>query len=110
MDKTLLRLPDLQELMSEIKLISAEIKNRGRISELDKLKLIQLSTLLKDQIQTLNKNVVNAFENNPFGNLSPKLSSDLAEFLDSLNQINQIINLTITNGQIQSSVLKKFVK
>jgi phosphoserine phosphatase RsbU/P len=48
MDATLIRLPDLQELLSEIQLVKVKIKNREQISNLDRSRLIQLSALLRD--------------------------------------------------------------
>jgi PAS domain S-box-containing protein len=99
MDTTLLKLPDLQELLSEILLISTEIKNRGQISALNRSKLIQLSALLKEQSQTLDKNVTNALKNNPLGNLSPKLSGDLAKFLKGIKQISQNLDQIVTDSQ-----------
>ncbi len=86
MDTTLLRVPDLQEILTEIKLIGLKTNIEINSSYLSRLN--QLSELLRLQSKTLDRNLNTAFNNNSSGNLSPKLKSDLAELLQNFKQIS----------------------
>jgi phosphoserine phosphatase RsbU/P len=119
MDTTLQKLPDLQEIMAKIEFIGLQINSRNEISTLERSQIDQLLALLEDNSKNLNRNLNTAFTNNRFGNLSPKLTSDLQEVLLDLDKIEQdLIQVTqddrklsidtITLSRITNQKLFKF--
>lgn len=102
MDATLIRLPDLQQILTEIESIARATKNRKSITSVDELRLVQLSAFLKEQSQTINRNLTTSFKNNSLNNLSPKLSQDLSILLDLIKEINQSLDQAIADSRILS--------
>jgi phosphoserine phosphatase RsbU/P len=110
MDTNLLRLPELQEILAEVQSIGLKISNRIQISPEEKLRLTQLSALLYEQSQTLDKNVNNAIKNNPTGNLSTKISKDLNDIVRNLKKISENLNRVVESNQKLSLTTINLVK
>ncbi|WP_246828947.1 SpoIIE family protein phosphatase [Synechococcus sp. PCC 7502] len=102
MDTTLLRLPAIQQILTEIEFITRETSNRGFLTASEESRLNQLSALLKEQSQTLNTNLNNSFKNNPANNLSPKLGADLGKLLDNFKQISQDLDQAVAKNKTLS--------
>jgi len=100
MDATLLKLPELQQILTEIEIISRGTNIRGYVNSVETSRLIQLSAFLREQAQTLSRNVNNSFKNNPLGNLSPRLSRNLSQLLDNLKEVTISLDQNVPNNQI----------
>ena len=79
-DATLIKMPEIQKILSEIRLISQKISLRSEALPEESAQLITLSGRLREINNDLAINREVAFENNPQGNLRGKLSEDLKSF------------------------------
>ncbi|AFZ00105.1 PP2C family protein-serine/threonine phosphatase [Calothrix sp. PCC 6303] len=89
MDATLLKLPNIQRTLGEIKLHSQSIILRQQDSINDRVKLIELLAILKQYNQELRKNVENSFNDNPTGNLRPKLEANIELLNNTIDLLTQ---------------------
>ena len=87
MDATLLKIPEMQKLLSEIRLISQKNSLRSDATPEERAKLITLAGKLRELNQDLAINMEVGFSNNPHGNLRPKLSQDLIKFNSVVEQL-----------------------
>ena len=95
MDATLIKLPEIQKILSDIRLISEKISLGYNPTQDDRIQLVALSVKLRELNNTLAINMNVSFKNNHYGNLESKLSDDfksfnflaeqLAKTLDKLN-------------------------
>ena len=74
MDATLLKLPAMQKILSESRLICQRSSSRSDATPEERAKLIILAGKLRELNQDLSINMEVGFSNNPRGNLLPKLS------------------------------------
>jgi serine phosphatase RsbU (regulator of sigma subunit) len=81
---TWLNLPEMQKILSEIRLISQKISLRSDPTPEEKAQLITLSSKLREINDDLAINMEVAFSNNPQGNLRLKLTLNL-------NKINSLV-------------------
>ncbi|MBC6434338.1 PP2C family protein-serine/threonine phosphatase [Nostoc sp. HG1] len=87
MDATLLKLPEMQKILSEIRLISRKNSLRSDATPEERAKLISLAGKLREINQDLAINMEVGFSNNPQGNLRPKLSEHLKIFNSVVEQL-----------------------
>ena len=87
MDATLLKLPQMQKILSEIRLISGKSSLRSDATPDERAKLITLAGKLRELNQDLAINMEVGFSNNPQGNLRPKLSQHLTQFNSVVEQL-----------------------
>ncbi len=87
MDATLLKMPEMQKILSEIRLISQKNSLRSNATPEERAKLITLAGKLRELNQDLAINMEVGFSNNPHGNLRPKLSHDLIIFNSVVEQL-----------------------
>ncbi len=87
MDATLLKLPEMQKILSEISLISRKNSLRSDATPEERAKLISLAGKLREINQDLVINMEVGFSNNPQGNLRPKLSEHLKIFNSVVEQL-----------------------
>ena len=95
MDATLIKLPEIQKILSDIRFISEKISLGYNPTQDDRIQLVALSVKLRELNNTLAINMDVSFKNNHYGNLESKLSDDfksfnflaeqLAKTLDKLN-------------------------
>ncbi|MBD1829703.1 SpoIIE family protein phosphatase [Microcoleus vaginatus GB1-A2] len=95
MDATLLKIPEIQKILSEIRLISQKISLRSDATPEERAQLITLSSRLREINDDLAINMEVAFSNNPQGNLRPKLTQDLKNFNYMIKQLTKQLNKTI---------------
>jgi len=98
MDATLLKIPEMQKILSEIRLISQKNSLLSHAQPEKRAKLITLAGKLRELNQDLAINMEVGFSNNPHGNLRSKLSDNLTKFnsvVDLLTaQLDKLINPT----------------
>lgn len=98
MDAILLKLPEMQKILSEIRLISQKNSFRSDATPEERAKLITLAGKLRELNQDLAINMEVRSNNNPHGNLRQKLSEDLTKFnpiAEQLTgQLDKLINPT----------------
>lgn len=87
MDATLLKLPEMQKILSEIRLISQKNRARSDATPEKRAQLITLAGKLRELNQDLAINMEVGFSNNPHGNLRPKLSEPLRNFNSVVEQL-----------------------
>jgi serine phosphatase RsbU (regulator of sigma subunit) len=95
MDATLMKLPEIQIILSDIRIISEKISLGYNPTQDDRIQLVALSVKLRELNNTLAINMDVSFKNNHYSNLESKLSDDfksfnflaeqLAKTLDKLN-------------------------
>ncbi len=95
MDATLMKLPEIQKILSDIRIISEKISLGYNPTQDDRIQLVALSVKLRELNNTLAINMDVSFKNNHYSNLESKLSDDfksfnflaeqLAKTLDKLN-------------------------
>ncbi|MEG4800771.1 SpoIIE family protein phosphatase [Microcoleus sp. ARI1-B5] len=95
MDATLLKLPEMQKILSEIRLISQKSSARSDATPEERAKLITLAGKLREINQDLAINMEVGFNNNPHGNLIPKLSEHLTKFNSVVEQLTGQIDKLI---------------
>lgn len=104
MDATLLKLPEMQKNLAEIRLLSQKVSLRSEVIPEQRSQLITLSGQLKEINKDLAINLEVAFKNNPQGNLRPKLSEHLKNFNSVVEQLTQQLDRLITpTASIDSS-------
>ncbi|MEG4516804.1 MULTISPECIES: PP2C family protein-serine/threonine phosphatase [unclassified Microcoleus] len=98
MDATLLKLPEMQKILSEIRLISQKSSWRSDATPEERAKLITWAGQLRELNQDLAITMEVGFSNNHRGNLRPKLSAHLTNFNSVVEQltghIDKLINPT----------------
>ncbi|PSB38405.1 serine/threonine protein phosphatase [filamentous cyanobacterium Phorm 46] len=87
MDATLLKLPEMQKVLSEIRLISQKSSARSDATPQERAQMITLAGKLRELNQDLAINMEVGFSNNPHGNLRPKLSESLRNFNAVVEQL-----------------------
>lgn len=95
MDATLLKLPEMQRILSEIRLISQKNISRFDATPDEKAKMITLAGNLREFNQDLAINMEVGFSNNPHGNLRQKLSKNLKNFNSLVDQLTARIDKLI---------------
>lgn len=96
MDATLLKLPEMQKILDEIRLLSQKLSLRSEVIPEERSQLITLSGKLKEINKDLAINLEVAFKNNPQGNLRPKLSEHLKNFNSVVDRLTQQLDKLIT--------------
>ena len=80
MDATLMKLPEIQRNLSDIRIISEKISLGYNPTQDDRIQLVALSVKLRELNNTLAINMDVSFKNNHYGNLESKLSDDFKSF------------------------------
>jgi serine phosphatase RsbU (regulator of sigma subunit) len=112
MSVSLLTLPKVQDLQSQLHLLGTEMMSararQGSAAALAeqtevRARLITLSGLLRDQLQELERSMTFAYENNPAGNVHPRLSQAVEAFINALHrQIADIDQAAQSNSPLVS--------
>ena len=89
MDATLMKLPEIQRNLSDIRIISEKISLGYNPTQDDRIELIALSVKLRELNDTLAINMNVSFKNNHYGNLESKLSDDFKSFNFLVEQLAQ---------------------
>ncbi len=87
MDATLLKLPEMQKILSQIRLISQKSSVRSDATPEERAQMITLAGKLRELNQDVAINMEVGFSNNPHGNLRPKLSESLRKFNAVVEQL-----------------------
>ncbi|MEG4083035.1 PP2C family protein-serine/threonine phosphatase [Microcoleus sp. POL10_C6] len=95
MDATLLKIPEIQQILSEIRLVSQKNSLRSYATPEERAKLITLAGKLRELNQDLAINMEVGYSNNPHRNLRQKLSDDVTKF-------NSVVELL--TGQIDKLI------
>ncbi|MEG4234862.1 SpoIIE family protein phosphatase [Microcoleus sp. Pol11C3] len=95
MNATLLKLPEMQKILSEIRLISQKISLRSDATPEERAQLITLSSKLREINEDLAINMEVAFSNNHHGELRGKLTQDLNFFNWMVEQLTKQLDQTI---------------
>jgi len=103
MDTTLLKLPEIQRSLAEIQIISQKNSVQGGINPSNQAQLIALMGKLKQLNTDLSRKMTVAFNNNPAGNLRPKLLTRLEQVNQTIEQLtNQTDNLILNPRSLQT--------
>jgi PAS domain S-box-containing protein len=103
MDAMLLKLPEIQRNLAEIQIISQKELAQGTIAPLSQAQLLVLMGKLKQLNNDLSRKMEVAFNNNPTGNLRPRLSPRLKKLSQTLEELtNQMNNLTVDTRSLQT--------
>ena len=92
MDATLIKLPEIQKILSDIRLISEKISLGYNPTQDDRIQLIALSVKLRELNNTLAINMDVSFKNNHDGNLEAKLSEDFKSFNFIVEQLAKTLD------------------
>ena len=95
MDATLLKLPEMQKILSQIRLISQKSSARSDATPEERSQMITLAGKLRELNQDLAINMEVGFSNNPHGNLRPKLSESLRKFNAVVEQLTSQLDKLI---------------
>ena len=91
---TLLNLPEMQKILSEIRLISQKISLRSETTPEERAQLITLSSRLREINDDLAINMEVAFSNHPQGHLQPKLTQNFKKINSQVKQLIKQLNKT----------------
>jgi serine phosphatase RsbU (regulator of sigma subunit) len=98
MDATLLKLPEMQKILSDIRLLSQKISLRpNNATPEERGQLITLSGKLREMNNDLVINMEVAFNNNPQGNLRDKLTESLKNFNWATERLTKQLDKLITS-------------
>ena len=92
---TLLNLPEMPKILSEIRLISQKISRRSDTTPEERAQLITLARRLREINDDLAINMEVAFSNNPQGNLRRKLTQNLKIFNSLVKQLTKQLDQRI---------------
>jgi sigma-B regulation protein RsbU (phosphoserine phosphatase) len=92
---TLLNLPEMQKILSEIRLIPQKISLRSDATPVERAQLITLSSSFREINDDLAINTKVAFSNNPQGNRGPKLTQNFKKFNSLVKQLTKQLDKTI---------------
>jgi sigma-B regulation protein RsbU (phosphoserine phosphatase) len=93
MDATLMKIPEIQKLLSDIRILAERIRlNSANNTQDDRRQFIALSVKLRKLNDTLAINMNVAFKNNRQGNLGSKLTEDLKNFNFLVNQLTMTLD------------------
>lgn len=92
---TLLNLPEMQKILSDIRLISQKISLRSDATPEERAQLITLPSRLREINDDLAINMEVAFSNNTQGNRRPKLTQTLKKFNSQVKQLIKQLDKTI---------------
>ena len=95
MNATLLKLPEMEKILSQIRLISQRISLHSDATPEERAQLITLSSRLREINDDLAINMEVAFSNNPQGNLRLALTQDLRRFNSLVKQLTKQLDQTI---------------
>ncbi|MEG3924979.1 SpoIIE family protein phosphatase [Microcoleus sp. D3_18a_C4] len=95
MDATLLKLPEMQKILSEIRLISQKNSLRSHATPKERAKLITWAGKLRELNQDVAINMEVGYSNNPHGNLRQKLSENVTQFNSVVEQLTVQIDKLI---------------
>ncbi|MCS6814057.1 MAG: SpoIIE family protein phosphatase [Cyanobacteria bacterium] len=99
MDASLLKLPELQRLLAELRLKSEAIQAYQTMDAQDRATLVTLAGLLQETKEDLVFNLTVGFQNNPTGNLRPRLTKPLTQFIAELDELVVVVN-RLRNPQV----------
>lgn len=99
MDATLLRLPKIQQTLSDIRLISQQIRANQTFTSVERSQLIVLGETLKQQSSELAQKLEVGFNHNPAGNLRPVLTTPLQTFTQSTTNLANLINQLVDENK-----------
>ncbi|MEG4117065.1 PP2C family protein-serine/threonine phosphatase [Microcoleus sp. N9_B4] len=92
---TLRQLPEMEKILSQIRLISQKISLRSDATPEERAQLITLSSRLREINDDLAINMEVAFSNNHQGNLHSALTQDLIKFNSMLKELTKQLDQTI---------------
>lgn len=95
MDAVLIKLPENQDLSTQLRLLGQRIIRQQAFVADDKTQLTILSGLLRSNISAIAQGMDVAFRNNPAGNLQPALSAPLQELIAADEALLESINREI---------------
>jgi serine phosphatase RsbU (regulator of sigma subunit) len=96
MDAILLKLPEIQKILSDIRLISQRIRVVSTEKSDEKVRLITLLDRLKEINNDLAISMEVGLKNNPQGNLRGKLGENLKRFNSAVGQLTKQVDRLIT--------------
>jgi serine phosphatase RsbU (regulator of sigma subunit) len=96
MDATLLKLPEMQKILVNIRLLSQKISLTSGATAEERAQLIALSGRLQQLNRDLTANMEVGFSNNPRGNLRSRLSEPLKDFNLQAKQLSKQLDKLIT--------------
>lgn len=89
------QLPEMEKILSQIRLISQKISRRSDATPEERAQLITLSSRLREINDDLAINMEVAFSNNHQGNLHSALTQDLIKFNSMLKELTKQLDQTI---------------
>ncbi len=99
MDSVMLKLPDIQEQLAQIRILSDDIVTEQSITPDSKAKLIVLAGLVAANMEALNKGMDVAFGHNTAQNIQPVLSKPLQNTVAATEEVLQKLKQEIINAQ-----------
>ncbi|NJR23693.1 MAG: PP2C family protein-serine/threonine phosphatase [Richelia sp. CSU_2_1] len=96
MDATLLKLPEMQKILGDIRLLSQKISLTSGATAEERAQIIALSGRLQQINRDLAANMEVGFSNNPRGNLRSKLGDSLKSFNLQAKQLSKQLDKLIT--------------
>lgn len=100
MDATLLKLPEIQQTLSQIRQVSQRIIVTQKMTSTEQLQLVALKEALRTANFSLARNLDVAFSKNSAGTLRSKLAIPLNQLLDSNRQLVRSVGQITYSGQL----------
>ncbi|WRH66619.1 MAG: SpoIIE family protein phosphatase [Planktothrix sp. GU0601_MAG3] len=100
MDATLLKLPEINKILADIRLISQDVSQRQqqKLTQREYWEITTISGLLNDYNEKLKRTFEVSFNHNSGGNLRPKLTQDLNLLTDNINNLTDGLSDVIKTG------------
>ncbi len=99
MDATLLKLPEMQNILANIMLISQNLidQEKSELNQRDYWEITKILGLLNDRNENLQRTMEISFNNNYVGNLRPKLTEKINSFTENIKILNNNFKGVIRN-------------
>jgi PAS domain S-box-containing protein len=99
MDAVLLKLPEQQELLPRAAHFGEGLVERGAITEREKAEMIVLGGLLRSNMDALRGGLAVAFDENPAGNVRPKLEAALGALSEASREFPERVDRELLNAE-----------
>ena len=98
MDTVLLKIPEIQDVLSETKIFSGSTISDGLVSVADESEFIRLSGLIRFNVNEVKRGLEVAFQNNPARNVEKRLKASLGDFENGTDHFLNFLEGDIINA------------
>jgi NO-binding membrane sensor protein with MHYT domain/GAF domain-containing protein len=97
MDAVLLKLPDSQALLDQIVTLSRRVVANGQFTVIERANLTSIISLLRANVEGLDRNTTTSLRNNPAGTMAPIVADPHQAYLKAVQDMLRLIQTRLLN-------------